>query len=149
MFKVVELFLGFGGAILPLLTRVHPPRIRAGVLRAVSPPLFLVPTFAVAGAYRTLRFALMLTGHNPDAAVLYTEWAELCLYIGLAGLAVAAYLPTVQRRRGRHAAVDVTGEALPSSPLTAGIVAVAVSVGMITVALAIMSMYSSVKPGNI
>lgn len=149
MFKVVELLLGLGGAVLPLLTRLGRPRIRWALLRAVSPPLFLVPVFAFAGSYRALRFALMLTGHNPDAAVLYTEWAELCLYLGLAGLAVAAYLPTIRRRGGRHAAVDGAGTPVPSSPVTGAVLVIVVVVSVITVALAVLSMLSTVRPGNI
>jgi hypothetical protein len=149
LFKIAELIIGFGGALLPLLTRFHPLRVRSALLRAVSPPLFLVPAFAFAGAYRALRFALMLAGSNPDAAVLYTEWAELCLYIGLAGLAITAYVPTVRRRGGRHAAAAGTGEELPSSPVTGGVLAVVALVGLTTVALALMSLFSSVKPGNV
>lgn len=149
VFKGVELLMGLGGAVLPFLTRLHPPRLTRDLFRALSPPLFLTPLFAFAAAYRAMRFALTVIGRTPDAAVMFTEWAELCLYLGLAGLAAFAYASTLPPRRGRHAPVDPRGRSVHASPLTLGVVTVLGVVGVVTVTLAIMSIYSPIQPGNI
>jgi hypothetical protein len=148
-FKAVELLMGLGGALLPFLTRLHPPRLTGELFRALSPPIFLTPLFAFAAAYRTLRFGLTVIGRTPDAAVMFTEWAEVCLYLGLAGLAAFTYASTMPRRGGRHSRVDRHGRPLQASPLTLGVLGVVVAVTAVTVILAIMSMYSPIQPGNV
>lgn len=149
LFKVVELFMALGGMVLPFLTRLKPPRLRSPLFVALAPPLFLVPLFAFAFAYRLLRFGLEVIGKTPDAAVAFTEWAEAGLYLGLAGLAVFSYASTRERIRGRHVHRNATGEPLPSFPLSPGIIVVTVGIMVMTLILAIMTVRSGILPGNV
>lgn len=148
LFKGVELLMALGGGVLPLLTRRERTRSAAPLWRALSAPLFCVPLFAFAAAYRSLRFALQAAGNTPDSAVAFTEWAELMLYLGLAALATFAHAST-RRRRGRHLPPGAGGGVAAATPLSAPVLVVTAVAGVVTVVLAVLTASSGVLPGNV
>jgi hypothetical protein len=88
LFRIGEMFLGLVGAFLPLLTRWQPARQHGGFWQVVSPPLFLAPAFLAVFAYRFFR---LLVPAEISALVKLQEWAEVCLYGGLAMMAILIY----------------------------------------------------------
>jgi hypothetical protein len=85
LFRLSEMMIGLVGTVLPLLTRWHPGWLRAEFWRTVSPPLFLIPGFLAIFGYRFFR---VLYPPAISAIVKYQEWAEVCLYGGLAVMAI-------------------------------------------------------------
>jgi hypothetical protein len=148
LFHLVELGIAAAGTLLPLLTRLGRPWLRVPLLRDASPPVFLVPAFAVPFAVRAARIGLALIGKDPDAAVEFTEWAELCLYFGLAGMAVFASVTTRRRPSGRHRPLDRDGRPAPPSAITLGVLSVTVVTLLVTLVLAVLTMRSGILPGN-
>jgi hypothetical protein len=88
LFRIGEMFLGLVGAFLPLLTRWQPARLHGGFWQVISPPLFLAPAFLAVFAYRFFR---LLVPAEISALVKFQEWAEVCLYGGLAVMVVLIY----------------------------------------------------------
>lgn len=149
LFKLFEMVMGLGGMILPFLTRLDPPRVRRPLAISLSSPLFLVPCFAFAFFYRLLRFVLDILGMENDAMVAFTEWAEMDLYLGLAGLMIFTYAATREPIGGRHSHTDPTGELPQGLPFYPSVVTVVTSVTLLTLVLAVMTMASGVLPGNV
>lgn len=96
LFRIIELGIGLVGALLPLLTRWQPARLRGSFWRTVSPPLFTVPCFLAVFGYRFFR---LLVPAEISALVKYQEWAEICLYGGLAVMTVLIYAGQNTRHR--------------------------------------------------
>jgi hypothetical protein len=125
-FKLVELSLALGGTLLAIVARGRAPRSTVEVARLLAPPLIWVPAFALSFAFLLFRFTVD-SGLN-NTAVLFTEWAELCLYAGLLGLAISAYRRVTARSLG-------------------WILAGAVGVGLISALLALVTMVRDIFPG--
>jgi hypothetical protein len=165
LFRIIEMLIGLAGAVLPLLSRWQPARLRHPFWRVVSPPLFLAPCFLAVFGYRFFR---LLFPAEISTVVKLQEWGEVCLYGGLALMAVLVHAnlrrpPTT----GRPQVVDLR-DRLPSAadpwPLMPGqhspqhvlhvselrvIVVSTVLITAITVLFAVLSMVSGIAPGNI
>ncbi len=141
-FKLVELLLGFLGTAIPLYLARSRRVLRTRAWRLLTPPLFLVPSFALVFVYRLGRF--VTDTHRYSAAVRFQEWPELTLYFGLAVTAYLAYetvAPGGYQGSHRHTG---TGRRPPSA-IAISVVCVAV---LLTVAFAVATMVNGVQPGN-
>lgn len=138
IFRIVEMFIGLVGAVLPLLTRWQPPRLRGVYWRTLSPPLFLTPGFLAVFGYRFFR---LLFPAQISAVVKYQEWAEVCLYGALALMAVLLFSP---RRPGPGHPEDVRR----TIDLRVALVVTVVISGM-TVLFAVLTTMSGIAPGNV
>jgi hypothetical protein len=140
-FKLVELLLGFLGSAVPLYLARTRRVLRSRAWRLLTPPLFLVPSFALVFAYRLGRF--VTDTHRYSAAVRFQEWPELTLYFGLAVVAYLAYETlTEDDYRGAHR--SLTARRGPS----AATIAVVSFAALLTVVFAIATIVNGVAPGN-
>jgi len=146
LFRVAEMVVGLIGALLPLLTRRQQARLPGSFWRLVSPPLFLTPCFLAVFAYRFLR---LLVPAEISALVKYQEWAEVCLYGGLATMAVLVYAGL------RHSAASTATLDQTSTPTVLRlsdlglIVVAAAAIAFVTALFAFFSLLSGIAPGNI
>jgi hypothetical protein len=148
--RMVQLAVAAGGALLPPLTGLNrSPVRRVAYLRALSPPVVLVPAFAMAFAVRLADLGLRVINHLPDALIYYLEWGEFCLDLGLAGMAVCARTTLLGRFQGRHSHRTANGRAVAASPLTPMVVILAAGCLLVTFVLAMMTMQTGILPGNV
>jgi hypothetical protein len=152
LFRVAEMVVGLIGALLPLLTRRQQVRLPGSFWRMVSPPLFLAPCFLTVFAYRFLR---LLVPAEISALVKYQEWAEVCLYSGLATMAVLIYAGLKPSPAGT-VTLDQTPASAPASapavlrlPDLSLIVVVAAAIALVTALFAFLSLLSGIAPGNV
>ena len=149
LLRLVQVLIGLGGVLLPLAAAMpRSPLRRVTFLRTVSPPLFVVPAFAMAFAIRLADLALRAGGHLPGAVIYYLEWGELCLDLGLAGMAVCARAGYLDRSAHRFV-LDPDDETAILTPITTGVIVVVVVMLAVTVGLAVMTMESGILPGNV
>jgi hypothetical protein len=149
LLRLVQVLIGLGGVLLPLAAAMpRSPLRRITFLRTVSPPLFLVPAFAMAFAIRLADLALRAVGHLPGAVIYYLEWGEFCLDLGLAGMAVCARAVYLDRTVHRFM-LDPDDETAVLTPITTGVIIVVVTILAVTAGLAMMTMESGILPGNV
>lgn len=152
LFRIFEMVLGLIGAVLPLFTRLRSVRLRSSYLRTFSPPLFVVPGFLAVFAYRFFR---LLFPAEISAVVKYQEWAEVCLYGALAVMAVLLTVPARSVPGQPVASVPGQPVAVPDEPTTLRpsdlrvMLVAGVLVVILTIAFAVLSLMSGVRPGNI
>ncbi|NEL54025.1 hypothetical protein [Goekera deserti] len=150
LFKLVEVALGVTGIVLALL--VWGGRLTHPFWTAVAPPRYTVPAFAMMVVYTPMLFLPL------DAAplIVLQEWAELCLFLGLAMtvccvlVRAAGGAPGVSSapvHRGRHAAVS-PGRPLLSRPWAVPATAV-VAVLALTVVFATLTAVHGIVPGDV
>jgi hypothetical protein len=140
-FKLVELLLGLVGTVVPLYLARARRVLRASALRLLTPPLFLVPSFALVFTYRLGRF--LTDSHRYSAAVRFQEWPELTFYFGLAVVAYHAYATVAGRAyQGSHR--PLTARRHP----TVGAISVLCFAALLTTALAIATIANGIAPGN-
>jgi hypothetical protein len=156
-FQLIELVIAFAGTLLPLVVRLGRPGDESwvrdgrsvggpftGVWRALSPPLVLLPCFAVMFFYRFVR--MFLLPRQYDAVVGYQEYIELWFYLGLLLFALSIYATAGPLRIPRHRGGPAGA---PSGPVlvTQPVIITAAVITVITIVFAILSMLSGITPG--
>jgi uncharacterized membrane protein len=141
MLKAVQMLVALGGVGLAVLNRLAPYRVTAPMARLLAPPLFMLPCFALAFAYRFARFFLV---PEYDAVVGFQEWAEICLYFGLAVMAVCVSSGQSRRRPGRHCRHVGGGPAL----VEPHVILAAAAVAALTAVFAALTAVHGIPAGN-
>jgi hypothetical protein len=132
--KVIELVLAVGAAALALLARPVRGVLAGTWLRDLAPPLATVPAFGLLALYQVV---MLGSGAIAAPAILYQEWMEFGLYLGIAVTVACVWL--------RAGGAPVGAGALAWRPLAvAALVALAV-----TGTFAQLSAQSKVLPGNV
>ncbi|GAB95403.1 hypothetical protein KILIM_019_00560 [Kineosphaera limosa NBRC 100340] len=138
IFKLFSFVLAVAGVTLALLTRGPRPRLQGAFWSRLA-----VPSYTIVGSLTMIGYWAVVVVAPISPVVRYQEWAEVSLYLALAGYVYAIFARHTLRGSGPVIAGRPTRDPIDTSALVALAVVVA-----LTVVLAALTAYHGIIPEN-